>query len=176
MLERCRNKTSYNWKNYGGRDIKVCKRWFKFENFAADMGPFPVGYSIERIDNDGNYEPSNCKWIPRGQQTMNRRNINKATLRGKTQSLDEWSKEVGISRPRLRNRIIALGWSVEKAMTTPVKLKTRLWEYRGKSMYPRQWAKHLGINYTTMLKRLQQKDIPKNKIFHKGLLHAPSYK
>ena len=73
MRERCRNPNNKHFKNYGGRGIKVCKRWDDFRNFLADMGPRPETYSIERIDNDGNYKPSNCKWIPLLDQSKNRR-------------------------------------------------------------------------------------------------------
>lgn len=71
MIQRCTNPNSQRYSRYGGRGISVCQRWFRFENFLADMGPRPPGYSIERIDNDGNYEPSNCVWIPRNQQQRN---------------------------------------------------------------------------------------------------------
>jgi hypothetical protein len=70
---RCNNPDSKDFPNYGGRGIKVCKRWRHFENFLADMGPRPKGYSIERINNDKNYKPSNCKWIPIGEQQKNQR-------------------------------------------------------------------------------------------------------
>jgi len=74
MLNRCTNPNGYDWKLYGGRGITVCDRWrHSFENFLADMGERPVGYSIERIDVNGNYEPDNCKWIPLGDQVKNRR-------------------------------------------------------------------------------------------------------
>lgn len=73
MHQRCRNPQNKAYKNYGGRGISVCNRWLKFENFIADMGSRPKGYSIERIDNDGNYEPSNCKWIPLRDQAKNQR-------------------------------------------------------------------------------------------------------
>ena len=73
MRRRCNNPNHLRFKDYGGRGIKVCKRWDLFENFLADMGRRPKGYSIERINVNGNYTPSNCKWIPKRDQSKNRR-------------------------------------------------------------------------------------------------------
>lgn len=83
MKKRCLNSSHDSWKYYGGRGIKVCKRWMKFENFLKDMGERPEGTSIDRVNNDGNYEHSNCKWSTAKEQQKNkRRNPN-----GETQAI-----------------------------------------------------------------------------------------
>lgn len=74
MRTRCNNPRCKDYKNYGGRGIRVCRRWDKFENFAADMGPHPgAGWTLDRVDNDGNYAASNCEWATKWEQNNNRR-------------------------------------------------------------------------------------------------------
>jgi len=118
MLQRCRNSKYPKYYDYGGRGIKVCERWLKFENFLADMGERPEGKSLDRIDVNGDYEPGNCKWATRKEQGSNRRDS--IPFQGQSQSLLAWAEELGISYAALHCRITR-GWSVEKAFSTPVK-------------------------------------------------------
>jgi hypothetical protein len=82
MLQRCGNKNNGAWEEYGGRGIKVCERWWKFENFYADMGPPSEGLTLDRIDVNGDYEPMNCRWADWYVQAANRRNTRFVTVNG----------------------------------------------------------------------------------------------
>lgn len=85
MKQRCTNPKDISYKNYGGRGIKICDRWMKsFRAFYEDMGARPVGYSIDRVNNDRDYSPENCKWVSRSAQSINRRMMksNKSGYRG----------------------------------------------------------------------------------------------
>ena len=125
MKRRCYDVTNKSYANYGGRGIKVCDRWCSsFEAFFADMGQRPSPqHSIDRFpDNDGNYEPGNCRWAVRKEQSSNRRVVKLYTFDGKTMHLADWSRELGIKRLVLFKRL-KRGWTVEEAFTTPVRGK-----------------------------------------------------
>ena len=98
MKRRCTLKTELAWKNYGGRGIKVCDRWLSFENFYADMGPRPDGMSLDRINNDGNYEPSNCRWADRASQRRNSRRVHTVVVNGVSNCLTDWAALIGVAQ------------------------------------------------------------------------------
>ena len=104
MIARCGRKSDRDYKNYGARGIKVCDRWHSFENFYADMGDPPIGMSIERIDNDGNYEPHNCKWATKLEQCRNRRVNHVISAFGQEMCMSAWAEELNISRATIKTR------------------------------------------------------------------------
>ena len=118
MLARCENPNNTNYCRYGARGIRVCERWHKFANFFADMGPRPVGAQIDRINNDGNYEPGNCRWVTRRQNCNNQRRSRRITFHGRTRTIAEWAQEYGLKRSTLGRRIRD-GWSAADAIVTP---------------------------------------------------------
>jgi hypothetical protein len=118
MKQRCTNPKSRKYPRYGGRGIRVCPAWDLFEQFYADMGPRPSpAHSIDRTDNDGNYEPGNCRWRTRSEQQRNRRNNHLLTYQGKTQTIAAWAEETGL-RPMTLSYRISAGWGTELALTT----------------------------------------------------------
>lgn len=121
IMSRCYNKRDPKYPIYGGRGITVCKEWrASYKTFWADMGEKPEGYTLERIDNDGNYEPSNCKWATWEEQRFNRRVVRKLTINGVTKAVYQWADHFGISRKTVRNRVDRCGWSDEDAVQVPV--------------------------------------------------------
>jgi len=116
MHLRCRLESRKDWMNYGGRGITVCERWKSFENFLADMGEAKEKMTLDRIDVNGNYEPSNCRWASAKQQANNRKNNTLITYQGKTQTLSMWSDEIGVARDTLSLRIKS-GMPLDRAMS-----------------------------------------------------------
>ena len=130
MLERCYKTSCKQYKDYGGRGIYVCDRWLGKEgliNYIEDISSLPhakdTGYELDRINNDGNYSPENCRWIPKQDQMFNKRNNRLITFNNTTKTITEWARDVGINRRLLGNRIDMYHWPVEKALTTPVRMR-----------------------------------------------------
>lgn len=120
MWQRCSNERSQFYDDYGGRGIKVCRRWNRFENFLADMGKRPYGMTLDRENNNGNYTPKNCRWSSKTTQARNRRGNIILSLNGVTMTAAEWSIKTGISIYVICWRV-RRGWSAEKAITQPVR-------------------------------------------------------
>lgn len=121
MRQRCYNPSAFGYSRYGGRGIKVCERWQSFENFFDDMSPRPSPqHSLDRIDNDGDYCPENCRWATNKQQSRNMKTNVLLTVNDKTLCVTEWAELTGISRKTIYERLNR-GWSADRAVSAPVK-------------------------------------------------------
>lgn len=118
MIQRCSDPGKDNYKHYGARGIVVCDRWQVFENFLADMGGRPEGTTIDRIDNDGDYEPGNCRWATQTTQVRNQSGTSMVLYCGEQIPLAEAAEKVGLSYALVHTRIHRLGWSVDRALNT----------------------------------------------------------
>ena len=118
MQQRCNNPKNIAYSDYGGRGITICERWNSIHAFLEDMGHPPAGMTLGRIDNDGNYEPTNCRWETQEQQNENTRRNRYVTWQGRTQIVKAWAQELDMSPRRIYDRL-RRGWSVERTMTTP---------------------------------------------------------
>jgi hypothetical protein len=124
MMKRCYQPNNISYKNCGGRGITVCQQWHEFTNFFADMGERPVGKTLDRIDNNGNYEPGNCRWATPKEQSQNSRQPRFITYAGETMNLTEWSARLGMSLSNFSRRL-RRGWTIERAITEPVQERYR---------------------------------------------------
>jgi hypothetical protein len=121
MMDRCYNPGCSSWDNYGGRGISVHPAWHDLATFIRDLPDgYRPGLEIDRINNDGHYEPGNVRWATRKVNSSNRRTARILTLNGKTQSMEEWSTETGMPASMIYSRIADLGWTVERALTAPI--------------------------------------------------------
>lgn len=106
MMNRCA-RTDLRYRRYGGRGIKVCERWHKFQNFLADMGPRPERTSLDRINNDGDYEPENCRWATAIQQANNTSKCVFLEHNGERRTQAQWARLLGLNPTTIRSRIFA---------------------------------------------------------------------
>lgn len=121
MHRRCYVESASHFERYGGRGIVVCERWKSFQNFLSDMGEKPEGKSLDRINNSGNYEPTNCRWATHIEQSNNRDNNVRISFMGIDQTMQQWSREPGAVSAQLIRVRLRYGWSVERAIFEPPK-------------------------------------------------------
>lgn len=123
MKARCSNPNDARFADYGGRGIKVCDAWNKFDAFRewAMSNGYAEDLTIDRIDNNGNYEPGNVRWATSKEQQNNKRTNFVVTYNGETHTLKQWSEILGINYFTLHSRITKRGWSIERALEKPAK-------------------------------------------------------
>ena len=176
MMARCYNPESISYSRYGGRGIKVCDRWHDVETFVAELPPgYVKGAQLDRIDNDGDYEPGNVQWLTPFKNAGKRRDSHPLVkYRGKTQSVAEWAEETGIDQATLIGRLFRRGWSRKKALTTPPQETEKPLTYNGRTQSVSAWAEEYGILYGTLKHRLAQEwpvetalTAPKNAEVHR---------
>jgi hypothetical protein len=115
MRDRCKNPNNTHYSYYGGRGISVSTEWNSFKTFIADMGRRPKGYSLDRIDPNGNYSRENCRWATKIEQANNTRDNRKVEWNGKVYGIRELSEKTGVSQKLLAKRLFERMWSVERA-------------------------------------------------------------
>ena len=125
MMARCHNTNATNYQYYGARGIEVCQQWREsFESFRKDMGDCPDEFmTLERLDNDAGSTPENCIWATKAEQIKHRVHCVQLTYCGRTMNVTDWAKEHSMSANALNQRLY-LGWSVERALTQPIKKRT----------------------------------------------------
>ena len=158
MLTRCYNRNCACYSRYGGRGITVCDRWrHSFKNFFEDMGKRPSSsHSIDRIDVNGNYEPSNCRWVTQTVQSNNTR-VNKfISINGVERTQAEWSAISGI-HPTVIAKRVSLGWTGTKIISAPKRhFSVTLLTHSGRTMTFTEWEKETGISKLTLYSRVKR--------------------
>lgn len=144
MMRRCYEKTATGYHRYGGRGLRVCDDWHTFENFFADMGHPPPGHQLDREENDGNYEPGNCRWVLPKVNMRNRSNNKRYEFQGKSRSIAEIAEMVGLPRKCLEQRL-RHGVPFDQAVSTPVENHETLIVVDGKEMNVSDAAKLYGL-------------------------------
>ncbi len=154
--QRCTNKNNDRYEQYGGRGITVCDEWMEFEVFSkwANENGYKNSLSIDRLDVNGNYEPSNCKWSTGLEQSRNKRNTRYVTINEVTKSLSEWSEESGIPYKTLQRRLYT--GCKEENLLAPIGYQHNLLEINGEKKTMNAWAKEAGLPFSTVKRRYQR--------------------
>jgi len=167
MVDRCTKAHRDKHRVYFHRGIRVCERWATFANFAADMGPHPgPDWSIDRIDVNGNYEPSNCRWLLKSEQSRNTRSNRWLTVGGRTMLMRDWAVERGLHESTIHQRL-ARGWSEEDAVMRPTDQRRGIYASGQRSAPIRveidattktvlEWAREIGVDPTVIFGRIRR--------------------
>lgn len=157
MRYRCNNPNCSHYNRYGGRGIKVCDEWneyLPFKKWAMANG-YDDSKSIDRIDNNGNYDPNNCRWATMKTQSNNRSSNNNITYNCETHTVTEWASIVGINENTLRSRLFVNKWDIETALTTPVNIKGKRYLFHnGEEHTVTEWSNILNIPREILFARL----------------------
>lgn len=161
MLARCYNKKDAAYYNYGARGISVCERWrSSFDYFVLDIGKSPTPqHTIDRINNDGNYEPGNVRWATRKEQANNRRassairDAKTVEYMGEARTIASLAKQFGINPATIYARL-KRGWAIQDSLSATEKPSPHILTFQGKSMTVTAWADELGMRPTTLFYRL----------------------
>lgn len=154
MRGRCNNRSHPNYPRYGGRGIRVCERWSSFANFLADMGLAPAGLTIERKNNDGGYEPGNCRWATRKEQSRNTSTNRMIAWRGETLCLAAWAERFGVTPNTLHRRLQRS--PLEKAMRPGLVVQGEVVRVEGREVRLRDEAAARGLPVNTVRSRLKR--------------------
>ena len=181
MVSRCYNPSNQAYKDYGGRGIKICQEWLddrsKFYDWSLANG-YKSEYSIDRIDNNKDYCPENCRWTDIYTQANNKRNSLKIFYKGKEQTLKEWCDELELPYKTIHPRITYQKWSPEKAFTTPINNneanQTKV-TFNGETKTLWEFAKDFNISFSTVLYRYE-KGLPLEDCFKKETLGKRGFK
>ena len=162
MKARCQNPNDASYRIYGARGIAVFPAWNLFKPFLswATANGYREGLTIERVDNDSGYCPTNCTWIPKAEQSSNTRRCKLITWRGQTKILKAWARTLGLPYCVIQTRLTKYGWSIDAAFTRPVlapnRRNVRVIEHNGEARSIAEWARFLGIPYGTLHNKLNR--------------------
>lgn len=167
MKTRCTNPNYDKYQYYGGKGIKICDEWMNswdmFCEWAENNG-YDDTLTLDRIDPNGDYCPSNCRWVSRKEQANNRSSNKLLTYNGHTKTLQEWAEEVGLDADTISQRLRS-GWDVERALTEHNHNTNHeyLVTFNGQTKRLYEWAKELGIKYGVLHNRISYRHWPVEK-------------
>lgn len=179
MKQRCTNSKNKRWERYGGRGISVCAEWKdSYDNFKvwALSNGYREGLTLDRIDNNKGYEPSNCRWATYHEQNLNTSRSVHIEYKGEVHSPQEWADLYGLKLKAIYTRMERTGVSFIEALLSVGEKRERLITYRGKTQNLRQWSDELGISYTCLINRLNCSHLSVKEAFEKPYVRRKSRK